>query len=283
MKILSADEAVQPINITFIESERTIDQILQLQKAMVLLENQKQLPEEPKAYCFKVNIKQFLPKNARLQPIFGCIFSDQVSMNASLLRAGLYIHTDMGLASDDQLFNSKLMKTVGGHDFSGTQLVEYYKNTVVNNNTSPDHAQLKSIELDFNKTVMQAIIQQNSVNFIFFSIINTSKFEENLSHELLHAQYYDTPQMEDLLLQVWDQVPATDKNIITECLKNGGYDVKQQELLLREFYSYFLQYKAADYLTTIKVLEPMAPLAKIYGPKIKNALAKENIRVLTVN
>jgi hypothetical protein len=53
--------------------------------------------------------------------------------------------------------------------------------------------------------------------------------------------------------------------------------MEQQELLLREFYSYFLQYNAKDYLSTTKALAPMSELADIYAPKIQAALALSNI------
>jgi hypothetical protein len=56
--------------------------------------------------------------------------------------------------------------------------------------------------------------------------------------------------------------------------------MKQQELLLREFYSYFLQYNAMEYLKGIKVLKDMSPLANLYAPAITKALEEKNIKVI---
>lgn len=111
-------------------------------------------------------------------------------------------------------------------------------------------------------------------------VINTKKFKENLSHELLHAQYYNIPQIKPLLLKVWEKVLPDDQKIIIKSLRDGGYDMDQQDLLLREFYSYFLQYNAKEYIASIKVLAPMAGLADVYAPKIQAELALANIKVL---
>ena len=67
-----------------------------------------------------------------------------------------------------------------------------------------------------------------------------------------------------------------------QALQDGGYDVQQQELLLREFYSYFLQYDATNYMDSIKVLKPMSPLAEKYAAKITRALQEKGIKVLIV-
>lgn len=203
-------------------------------------------------------------------------------MNASLLRAGLYVHTKMGMASDEQLFSSNLMSAVGGHDFNGEELSNYDKQAIIHNDTLPEHKRFKEIEKEFDLQVIKPIIEKNKDNFIFFAIINTKKYKENLSHELLHAQYYNVPQIKPLLLQVWNKLPPSDQQIIINALRDGGYDMDQQELLLREFYSYFLQYNAKNYLSTIKVLATMAALADIYASKILTALAKSNIKVLVV-
>lgn len=279
-----ANAMQQAIEIQMLKSEETIPKLANLQKSMVMSETPKQLSDHPQAICFKANIDEFLiDKNSNFKPIYGCIFSDQVAMNASLLRAGLYVHTDMGMANDEKLFNSNMMSTVGGHDFNGKELCNYRKYAIIPKQTLSQHKILKEIEREFDLQVIKPIIMQNKDNFIFFAIINTKKYKENLSHELLHAQYYNVPEIKPILLQVWNKVPPKDQTIIINALRNGGYDMNQQELLLREFYSYFLQYNAKNYLSSIKVLAPMAELAEIYAPIIQKALARSNIKVLVLN
>jgi hypothetical protein len=273
----------QPISINFLTSEQTILQILALQQKMPMEKNPKEFSPHPQAICFQANINKFLPKNAdQLQPIYGCIFSDQVAMNAALLRAGLYVHTEMGIATDDQLYNSKLMTTVGGHDFAGKELVDYYLHATIPTEAKSEHEKLKAIEQEFDHKVLKPILEKNQANFIFFSVINTKKFKENLSHELLHAQYYNYPKIAEILEQVWQEVPKKHQQTIINCLREGGYDVAQHDLVLREFYSYFLQYNAAQYLAGITPLKPMTSLANTYATKIRAALAKNHIKVLTV-
>jgi hypothetical protein len=274
------------IDIRMLGPEQNIPQLLQLQKQMHMSAKPKSLSKHPQAICFQANIDQFLPKNkdmCHLKPIFGCVFSDQVAMNSSLLRAGLFVHTQMGMTTDEQLFSSNLMQAVGGHDFDGEELYKYHQQAVVPKESANEHKDFKDIEADFNQKVISPIIQQHKKNFIFFAIINTKKYKENLSHELLHAQYYIVPQIKPILKQEWDKVTPSDQKTIVDALRNGGYDMEQQDLLLREFYSYFLQYNAKQYLAGIKVLAPMAGLADVYGTKILAALTAANIKVLSVN
>ncbi len=271
------------INVTMLKQEQTISKLLTLQKTMPMSKTPKKLSAKPYASCFKVNINDFFPANTiNLKPIYGCIFSDQIAMNAALLRAGLYVHTKVGIANDEQLFGSKLMNAVGGHDFNGTELFRYHNQVVISNKTLAKHKRLKNIEAKLDQKIIKPIIDQNKENFIFFSIINTKKYKANLTHELLHAQYYNVPQIREVLLQVWNQVPNHDQQIIIKSLQNGGYDMNQQELLLREFYSYFLQYNSKNYLSSIKVLAPMAKLSKVYAPKIRSALHTANIKIITL-
>jgi hypothetical protein len=272
------------IEIKTLESKQKITQLLDLQKNMKMSANPKELSHFPQVICFNVDLDQYLPiEHKNKQPIYGCIFSDQVAMNAALLRAGLYVHTaSASIATDEQLFSSNLMTAVGGHDFSGKDLLEYKDKASIFETTQPEYEKLKNIEKEFDEKVLSPIIHKNHDHFIFFAIINTNKFKENLSHELLHSQYYNFPQIKIVLLKVWEQVDAKHKQIIIKCLQDGGYDANQQELLLREFYSYFLQYNAEDYLKGIKVLEPMSALANIYAKKIQLELNKNQIQVLTV-
>lgn len=271
------------INVIMLKQEQTISKLLALQKTMPMSKTPKKLSAKPHATCFTANINDFLPANTiNLKPIYGCVFSDRITMNAALLRAGLYVHTKTGIASDEQLFSSKLMNAVGGHDFNGEELFRYNNQVVVPNKILAKYKRLKNIEAEFDQKIIKPIINQNKENFIFFSIINTKKYKANLTHELLHAQYYNVPQIREVLLQVWNQVPPHDQQIIIKSLQDGGYDMNQQELLLREFYSYFLQYNSKNYLSSIKVLAPMAKLSKVYAPKIQSALHAANIKIVTL-
>lgn len=275
--------ATPAVQITFLSAPQNIAQILKMQSKITMSKRPKELSAHPRATCFAANIDQFLPSDIKaVIPTYGCVFSDQVAMNAALLRAGLYVHTDAGMASDAQLFSSKLMTTVGGHDFAGAELNKYSKTAVIPADSVEEHKIYKEIEKEFNAQVIQPIIDRHNNDFIFFAVINTPKFKENLSHELLHAQYYNSPQIAKILEHVWQNVAKKDQDNIISCLRNGGYDMQQHALLLREFYSYFMQYNATQYLQGIKVLKPMAPLAKVYAPKISAALAKDGIKVLTV-
>ena len=91
------------------------------------------------------------------------------------------------------------------------------------------------------------------------------------------------PQIKPVLLDEWNKIPKIHQKLMMDPLKNGGYEIKQQELLLRELYSYFLQYNAKNYLKTIKVLNPMSELVDLYAPKIKNSLENIKVKIITLH
>lgn len=270
------------LQITFLKHPQSISQLVSQYENLTTTKNPNKLSSTPSAFCFPVNINEYLLEKSLRKPIFGCIFSDQVTMNAALLRAGMFVHTKMGMPNDKALFNSKLMTTVGGHDFDGKELFNYKQHITAPENTLPKYTLMKRIEQEFDNKIITPIISQYKDNFIFFAIINTKKFRENLSHELLHAQYYNTPEIQIALLKVWKKSSSADQKIILNAFQKGGYDIEQQELLLREFYSYFLQYNAKNYLSSIKVLANLAPLADKYKQEIEAEFALANIKILSV-
>ena len=89
------------IDVIMLKQEHTVSKLLSLQKTMPISKTPKKLSTKPHATCFKANINDFFPANViNLKPIYGCVFSDRIAMNAALLRAGLYVHTKTGIASD---------------------------------------------------------------------------------------------------------------------------------------------------------------------------------------
>lgn len=278
------DLVTKPIQVDFLSSTQDLSSLLALPERMPQLDDPKELPEQPACLCFHVNIANFLPEKKMKKPVYGCVFSDQTSMNSALLRAGLYIHTSSGMPSDHDLFSSKLMSKVGGHDFDGKELLRFYQAYKPIETHLPEYQKLRLIESTFQTRIVDRIIEENHDNFIFFAIINTKTFKENLTHELLHAQYYNLPSLSTLLLTVWkEQVTKKHQKLFTETLQKAGYDMTQEELLLREFYSYLMQHNAQEYLNTVSALTPIASLAPLYTPKITSALKQEGIPLLSVD
>ena len=269
------------IDLQILDQEQEIADLLDLQQKLVMSEQPKELSRVPQAIRFKVDIRSYLPSHFH-KPIYGCIFSDEVAMNAALLRAGLYVHTKMGIVDDATVFHCDLMKHVAGHDFNGRELAAYGKQPAVSAPILPEYKQLREIEREFNQQVILPITQSHQDDFSLFAIMNTKRFKDDLSHELLHAQYYNSPQTRAILAQTWQQVSPADQQTIVSSLRNGGYDMDQEELLLREFYSYFLQHNAEEHLASVAVIASMAGLADRYGHKIRAALELAGIPVLKV-
>jgi len=144
---------------------------------MGISKNPKKLSKTPKVVCFTANIEEFLSHPHASKPIYGCIFSDQVAMNASLLKASLFVHTKTGIPTDEKLFNSNLMTAVGGHNFNGKELLDYKSQVAIPMKALAQYELLKRIENEFDSKVITPIIEKNKDNFILFSIINTRKFK----------------------------------------------------------------------------------------------------------
>lgn len=104
------------IKISFIETPITLQEIDRVQSNIPINENWNKISENPTCRCYEIDIKDFIPEEELpvKKPTFGCVFSDQVAMNVSLLRPALYIHTDLGLANDKEVFASMYMKVVKG-------------------------------------------------------------------------------------------------------------------------------------------------------------------------
>lgn len=263
----------------------SINEYLKQKDKFPTTENPKRLSAEPYALCSEIDISTYIPNYNKetYMPVFGCTFSDQVAMNASLLRSGIYIHTPMGMVTDQQLFDSKLMTAVGGHDFLGEDLKKYIDtgNFVLPN---PDYAELLSLEQKFWEEIIYPIVEEYQDKFILFAVMNFKTLKQNFSHELLHAQYYNSKQVQDTIKQTWNsKVSAEDKHIIKDALEAGGYDVQQEELLYREFYSYYMQYDAKNYLESISVLKPMAELTERYVPAITMACKQSSFDAIAIN
>lgn len=269
------------IDLQILDQEQEIADLLALQQKLVMSEQPKELSQAPQALCFKVDIRSYLPSHSQ-KLVYGCIFSDQVAMNAALLRAGLYVHTKMGAVDDATLFQCDLMKHVAGHDFNGRELAAYSRQPAVSAPILPEYRQLREIEREFNRQVILPITQNHQDDFILFAIVNSQRFKGDLSHELLHAQYYNSPQLRANLAQTWQEVSPADRQTFVSSLRKGGYDMDQEELLLREFYSYFLQHDAEEHLASVEVLAPMVGLADRYGPKIRAALQRDGLTILEV-
>lgn len=269
------------IDLQILEQEQEIADLLALQQELVMSAQPKELSPVPQAICFKVDIRAYLPSHSQ-KLIYGCIFSDQVAMNAALLRAGLYVHTKMGIVDDATLFQCDLMRHVAGHDFNGRELAAYSRQPAVSTPIQPEYRLLREIEQEFNQKVILPITRNHQDDFILFAIMNTPRFKGDLSHELLHAQYYNSPQLRASLAQLWQQVSPADQQTFVSSLRKGGYDMDQEELRLREFYSYFLQHNAEAHLANVAVLAPMVGLADRYGPKIRTALDLAGIPILEI-
>jgi hypothetical protein len=68
------------------------------------------------------------------------------------------------------------------------------------------------------------------------------KPEKIISHELLHAQFYENPDLQSKIQKFWNEnVTPEDRKLYLEILKHEGYDTDNSEMVINEFFAYTLE------------------------------------------
>ena len=244
---------------------------------------------KPEAVCFAVDPAVFAASTKQLQQpslhTYGCLFSDQQSMNAALLRSGLYLYTQQGVVNDAAFLSSPYHKMVAGHDLMSNDLRRYLNARSKDKRgitLKQQSAPVLAMEQQFWHTFLLPKLKRKA-DFFLFAVFVRPALKENLSHELLHAQYYQLPTLRHLLRDIWQhQVSAVDRATIIQALAKGGYDTRDQELVLREFLSYCLQYRAKSYVSRVKPLATIAPLITKYARIIVQTARQKGITLISV-
>ncbi len=178
-----------------------------------------------------------------------CVSGTQTDMNRALVRASSYIE---GLGSDggkgrvlkfsDPNYSFGL-RMVGGHDLRGPDLLRYYQ-AVVNACTQSGGNNDICFD-DYEKQIFEKLIlpkakaQPNFV-VITYAIRSSMSYQQVVTHEILHAQYFNDSVFRQVCDTFWnDNLTDGDRSAVKATL-SAYYDQSDELLMKNEFQAYIL-------------------------------------------
>lgn len=233
---------------------------------------------------FNANVQDLLRKNSypaegyvecrtivEVTETFLCQSYTRREMNSALGRASFFIEglgdpSNRGQLKrlDDPTYNS-YKDLIGGHDLRGSDLLPFYQQVEAQCASSHQDPQICADPQE--RDLFQSLIlpqAQMLPNFVVITFDNESGLQWKLviTHEVMHAQYFNQPIYRAVVDSFWDhEVPETDKQKIRSQL--GQYYDSTNELLMKnEFQAYILMSGAqfselANFVSTYR-----APLMK---------------------
>ncbi|MCI5072035.1 hypothetical protein MRY82_03695 [bacterium] len=168
-----------------------------------------------------------------------------------------------------------MYEEVGGHDISSPAILGFF------NAASEDDIKLSQAESAFKNNVLVPIVKkqmqtQEGADFhiITVSLQNAYPAEQVLSHEALHAQYFEYRSIQDAVKKYWNNhLTPTQKEWIKNQL-NMIYDVENEFVLLNEFFSYSLMRNANN--------NRLKDFAVTYGNQLREFIEHES-GIATIN
>lgn len=192
------------------------------------------------------------------------LFNYKRFMNAALTRASVFsenvvqlkgkrgLNHPAGIITDySELTRLNVFNAIAGHDLTGQHLLAFWKAL---DQVSPRYQSVGSkrsgesllrIEQEFRR-FLEPIIQQNPRLALAVVAVDTT-YIDTLSHELSHAQYFNSPAYREAIQSFWDQhVTASDREAVAKTLQDSGFynPTGNQGLVINEFQAYLTQLRA---------------------------------------
>lgn len=174
------------------------------------------------------------------------------------------------------------LENARGHDLKSADLVAFFNAADEKCNEGRQFC-LSSIEKEFRRTVLSPNVQGGK-DFVLLgyslrkNIFSKPPYIPFLSHEILHAQYFNTPGYKDVVAQFWhSKVSFEDQERIKAVLRNTyGVDdpIRGTELLHNEFQAYLLQPDAKNF--------HLKDFVDRYQNQLKQALANSGTALVLI-
>jgi len=178
-----------------------------------------------------------------------CYFGDRDQMNGALLRASIFTEGlgTYAKGSIPKLNEPELARVSGaaaGHDLQGSDLAEFYAKAEAECASSNQDANVcpNAAEKEFfAKIVLPRLERKEPLVVIGFETLTTGiPYQQSVSHEVLHAQYFLDPEFRETTDAFWNErVTERDKAEIRHTL-SPIYDEKNEFLMRNEFQAYIL-------------------------------------------
>jgi hypothetical protein len=183
-----------------------------------------------------------------------CLSYKQSDMNLALARTAFFVEgTVSGVKGNIVPHNDsnllRYLKLFGGHDLRAEDLLAFYEAAQSKCSASKYDRNicLNDQELELYEDYVLPKIKRNA-NFVIitYSLISNMKYQDVVTHEILHAQYFTNFVFKETTDHFWDeQVSSSDKlDIIAKLSRH--YNSNDDYLMRNEFQAYLLQAKAEN-------------------------------------
>ena len=205
----------------------------------------------------------------------------QWDMNMIFTRASIYAEGGYKAASKtvvphDHPDVEKLNRTTSGQDLKSDDIIEFFKKAIQLGKTDPKY-KLNSAEAEFYYKVLP-ILRKKRKRFVVlaFSYQSMFTYQENVGHEIMHAQYFLLPKYRKVVKKFWkNRVRPNDKTEIRAILsQQAGHDPADEALMENEFQAYTLEVGAENDL--------LQRYLKSYRTGLRNALKTEGFTPIQI-
>lgn len=185
-----------------------------------------------------------------VEDTFLCLSHQDVEMNSSFLRCSFFVEGLYNSASKDKVIRQddptyKISYTnVAGHNLQRRDLLEFNRKIqedCVSSNKDKMVCYNRNEKEMFENFIVPYAIQIPKFVVISAAQISTMKWQYVVSHEIMHAQYFNHAKYKDTVDAVWEkQMTEEEKEEIRNAL-SGVYDKSNEFLMKNEFQAYILQ------------------------------------------
>ena len=203
-----------------------------------------------------------------LRDVVVCVFNTARAMNAALNRASEWVEVSKkAVLTDREHADNPANGVVEGHDLRGADLIAFDADWSAARSsfepvTEDDYVAKLDLERHFWDTFLRPLLAKKP-DLVLLAVAAGTDVEGTLSHEILHAQYFRSAPMREVVARYWKkEVGEADKKAIRERLAKGYAVTDDEALLLNEFQAYVLMHRAADFELPEAAATHAAPLRK---------------------
>lgn len=202
-----------------------------------------------------------------------CLSDTQVNMNIYLGRASAFVEGAGGNKGVVSKLNDETLieyrRYIGGHDLRGQDLLTFHQ--AVLDKCKEENSELICLNKLETEIFQELILPMTSSlkNFVVITFAKQSRMNwtEVVTHEILHAQYFNIELFRQITDAFWAEEVSPEHKILILSALDETYDTSDELLMKNEFQAYILMTGAERSLLRGFVGKYRGPLME----KLKNA------------
>ncbi len=238
-----------PENVLEIVSEKVEINVASDLTAVVNSVRKRSLPNAHYAQTHPEKAYVEIVKIGGLKHSYIAVFNHYTYMNWALGRISTF-QTQGRIISDKNLIRKDSpVQSFGGHDISADVIRDFSRAFLeARRQSGPqeivdpafDSPKLH-VELEFWQNVVVPLVE-NDPSAVLIAVGLNYRPGKVLSHEILHAFFYETPELQKKVAQFWnEEVSVNDRRQYLEVLNREKYDLSNHKQVINEFLAYTLE------------------------------------------